>query len=508
MDKMIIAYDLGTGGVKASVFDLNGVEKDFSFYSYNTSYPEGNMHEQKPADWWNGIIKSTKKLLTDEYRGKIAALAISGHSLGVVPLDKEGNLLRENTPIWSDTRASAQSKSFFKVIDYENWYMTTGNGFPPECYSLFKMMWYKEHEPEMFDKVYKIIGTKDYCNYKLTGIMCTDHSYASGSGAYDLLRMDYRADFIEAAGLDPSLFPEILASDSEVGTLTSEAAELLGLSTEVKVICGGVDNSCMALGARGIEDGRLYTSLGSSSWIALTSHEPVLNSSNRTFVFAHVIEGMYASATSIFAAGSSLKWARNTVGMNLVEQEESGGKDAFVRMNELAAESPVGANKLIFNPSLAGGSMIEESPLIKGGFVGLTLSHSQSDMIRSVFEGIALNLRFALEILAKTSKLAGSMLMVGGGSKSDFWRQMFADIFNMEILKTNIDQNAASLGAAALAAKGAGLWKDYSIVDKIHHLQTAEVPEPGAVGKYDKIYPKFRQIAHYMSESGKILAED
>jgi len=185
----IIAYDLGTGGIKASLFEVSGKSLANTFSSYDTVYTGSAFHEQDPDDWWNGILKTTTELMgkTGADPAEVVGISISGHSLGVVPVDKDGNLLTHKTPIWSDKRAYKQTLAFFEHIPYETYYMTTGIGFPAECYSVFKMMWYRDNEPEMYSKVYKFLGSKDYCNLRLTGRMCTDNSYASGSGVYSLL---------------------------------------------------------------------------------------------------------------------------------------------------------------------------------------------------------------------------------------------------------------------------------------------------------------------------------
>src|SRR5659263_41837 len=166
MNEKIIAYDLGTGGIKASLYSIDGSSLAGTFLSYDTVYASGNIPEQSPAVWWDGIISTTKELVavTAVCPSDIVGIAISGHSLGVVPVDIDGTLLRELTPIWSDARAEKQAAEFFNKIDYTDWYLTTGNGFPAECYSVFKIMWYRAHEPEMFARVHKILGSKDYCN--------------------------------------------------------------------------------------------------------------------------------------------------------------------------------------------------------------------------------------------------------------------------------------------------------------------------------------------------------
>lgn len=506
----IIAYDLGTGGIKASLFTIEGVSLADAFEQYDAVYKSGGVHEQSPALWWNGILSSTRHLMqkTATPPADVVGISISGHSLGVVPVDREGNLLRECTPLWSDTRAVKQAEAFFTKIPYEQWYMTTGNGFPAECYSVFKIMWYRDNEPALYEKAYKILGSKDYCNLKLTGRMCTDQSYASGSGVYDLKQRCYMDTLIAAAGVRKELFPELLQSHEVVGTLTPEAAAALGLTTNVRVVAGGVDNSCMALGAKGIKNGRAYLSLGSSSWIAVVGDQPLLDFTYKPFVFAHVVEGLYASATSIFAAGSSFRWVRDTLCPDLVAQEARGEvADAYIEMNKLAARSPIGANGVLFNPSLAGGAMIEETKNIRGGFLGLGLSHDRCDLIRASLEGITYNLYYALTILEKYQDKLPELLLVGGGSKSPFWRQMFADVFDMRILKTSIDQNAASLGAAALAAYGLGYWKSYDVIDRVHELQSVEHPDAERTRAYRQHYELSRFGAHFMALYGDKLQQ-
>ncbi len=311
----IIAYDLGTGGVKASLYDGEMRTLFKTFAPYPTAYPAPCMHEQRPEDWWNAVVSSTRSLVegsgTDP--SSIKALALSGHSLVTVPIDRDGRLLADSVPIWSDTRAGLEAEDFFTRIREEDWYLATGNGFPAPCYSIFKLMWTKKHQPELFSRIWKVPGSKDYINFRLTGNCCMDHSYASGTGAYDLAAHRMRADFLEAAGIPAGLFPDIVPSHTVVGTIRPDAAREIGLSEQTLVACGGVDNACMALGAVGTGDGRIYTSLGSSSWVPVNSRKPVLDFRKKPYVFAHIEEGLYTSAFSIFAGGSSFSWAKDVL---------------------------------------------------------------------------------------------------------------------------------------------------------------------------------------------------
>lgn len=496
----IIAYDLGTGGCKASLYDYEGKCIHGEFTSYDTLYPHSGWHEQRPEDWWQAVVDSTHKLIkaTTVSPQHIKSIGMSGHSLGLIPLDNSGKLLRDSVPIWSDSRPTEQQTApFFDKIDEEDWYMTTGNGFPPPLYTIFKIMWLRDNEPEIFSQTDKVIGTKDYVNYKFTGVVATDHSYASGTGVYNLHSQSYQNDFIEAAGVSPDIFCNPLNSTDVLGCLTTNAAEELGLHTSVKVVAGGVDNSCMALGARCFQEGRAYNSLGSSAWIAISSDKPLLNSTTRPYVFAHVVPNMSVSATAIFSAGSSFQWLRDKMFSDL--------ENGYVDMTNLASQSPVGANNLLFNPSLSGGSMLDKSPNIRGAFAGIDHKHTQNDIIRSVMEGVSFGLKKSFNELNKLASVDNEMLVVGGGSKSQLWRQIYADMYNRKIVKTNVDQQAAALGAAALAAVGTNVWSDFSKIDEIHKTESTDLPIKENTDTYNKLFEIYEKMSDYHSELGDML---
>jgi xylulokinase len=509
MNKKIISFDLGTGGNKASLYDMEGNCLASAFVPYTTHYPQVGWHEQRPMDWWNAVVESTRKLMTSGGVDKndIVCLGISGHSLGAVPVDKDGNLLRESTPIWSDIRAQKEVEEFFAKVDPTAWYLITGNGFPAACYTIFKVMWYRNHEPEMFEKVYKILGTKDYINFKLTGELKTDFSYASGTGIYDLKGWEYSTEFMRASEICEDVWPEIVPSTQILGEVRPDVAELLGLSQHVQVVCGGVDNSCMALGAKNIRDGRVYTSLGSSAWIAVSAEEPVLDKKYKPYVFAHVMPNMFTSAVSIFSAGSSFTWVKDNLCEDLIAESKATNQDVYSLMNQVAEKAPVGSNKLLFNPSLAGGTSQDASVHMRGAYIGLDLKHGKPELIRAAMEGIALNLRLRLDLLRRYTKLEDEILFVGGGAKSRFYLGIFADAFNTRILKTNVDQDAGALGAAAIAAVGCGLWDSFDKIDSIH--KTVEFVEPNKENncKYEKLLPVFDLAAEYQAKISDALQE-
>jgi len=368
-------------------------------------------------------------------------------------------------------------------------------------------MWVRDHEPELYDRIAQVIGTKDYINYRLTGRIVTDPSYASGSGVYDLLGGDYAPELLRAAGLPREILPDIVPSTEVIGELSAEAAKALGLPRTLAVVAGGVDNSCMALGARNTAEGRVYNALGSSSWIAVSSQTPLLEDRVRPYVFAHVIPGMYTSATSIFSAGTSFRWVRDQLCRDVVRDAEAQGEDPYERMTALAARSPVGANHLLFCPSLAGGTALEGGPHVRGAYLGLDLGHTRADLIRAAMEGIAMSLRLALDALRRLTSLADEMVIVGGGGSSGLWRQICADVYGTPVVQTSVDRQAAALGAAAVAAVGAGLWTDFSRVDEIHQVHEIAQPIPEHSTVYERLLPTYMRAMQQQAELGEMLSQ-
>jgi xylulokinase len=502
----ILAFDLGTGGNKASLYDAEGNCLSRHFEAYETFFPHACWHEQRPEQWWEAVIKSTRALIQKSGVDStlIKYIAMSGHSMSVVPIDANGKLLRDSVPIWSDTRAKKQAAEFFQKIKYDEWYMTTGNGFSRECYAVFKMMWYRDNEPLLYENTYRVLGTKDYINFRLTGKLLTDNSYASGSGVYDLKKRTYQNEYMKASGLRACLFPDIVPSHAIVGKILPAVADALQLPRDLRVMAGGGDNSCMALGAGNLKPGRVYLSLGTSAWIAVSSEQPVVDSNIKPFVFDHVVPGLYTSATSIFSAGNSLSWASEIL-RGYRDQAALQNQSPYALMDIDAVTSPIGANGLLFNPSLAGAPASYDAPGVRGALLGLQLHHTTADIVRAVLEGIAMDLCLMHRKLEAICDIDREIVIVGGGSKSRFWRQLFADIFDRTFVRISTDQDAASLGAAAVAAVGAGIWKDYSYIDNVIKRLESIAPIPENARRYEALISRYARIIPQLSQIGGIM---
>ena len=496
----VLSYDLGTSGIKASLFDENATCLKQTVAEYPTSYRTGGICEQSPKDWWSALKTATASLISEGIDiAQISAIGLSGHSLGVVAIDKNGNLLSEQTPIWSDARAVEETKAFFSVVDEREWYETTGCGLSSHLYSVFKILWYKTHEPLLYKNAVTFFGTKDYINFRLTGVIATDHSYASGSGVYDLQARRYREDWIAQAGLELFKFPPICDSDEVIGTVLPEVAAELGLPAGVAVVGGGVDNACMTLGAGCFAVGDAYTSLGSSAWVSAVTDHPRVDFEKKLYTWAHCVKGMYIPSAGIYSAGTSLSWVKKNL---LGEQCED-----YALIERMVAASPMGANGVIFCPVLAGGSPMDASPNMKGALCGLELSIGKEDILRAVYEGMAMELRLCLDALFPNEDMAGGMLYaVGGGVLSAEARRIYANVLDRTVRIGSMPRNAAALGAAALALKGIGLWRNYQALKEICASVGAEAPDPSVVAFYRSHAHRFFLVCQQQAELQKLLS--
>ena len=490
--KKVLAFDLGTGSVKAALFDEDAVCLGETVVPYPLyCSPDGIFKEQNPSDWWSGVCAAAKALLKDRTDlSEITAIALSGHSLGIVPVNDRHELLCDRTPIWSDTRAGAEAADFFRRIDERTWYEDTGCGFSPASYPIFKLMWMKAHQPAVYGEAAAFIGTKDYINLLLTGRVATDISYASGTGLFSLSGGDYVQRYVEAAGLDAAKLPPIRRSRDILGTLKPELAAAWGLSPDTAVICGGVDNACMCLGAGCYENGDAYVSLGSSAWVASCAEGPVTGFQQRLYTFAHCVDGLTIPAAGIYAAGTSLEWILDTVFPALREEDAP-----YAAFDRLAERSPLGAHQVIFCPMLAGGSGVDASPRLRGGFSNLTLGTTREDLARATLEGVAMELSLALDALSARLPLADTLPVMGGGAKSRLWLDIYANVFGKNLRHSALARNASALGAAALAFHGAGLWRDYGKIQEAHRRQAAVTAvDADKQALYQQVKQQFNRI--------------
>ncbi|WP_158602950.1 xylulokinase [Jiangella rhizosphaerae] len=490
----VLALDLGTGGCKATLWSADAVCLADAVVPYPTSHPAPGRNEQRTSDWWQAVVTAVRRLAeaVPDTAGRVAAVGLSGQSLGVVQVGAAHETLRDATPIWSDIRATAQAEELFRTVDERSWYEHTGNGFTPALYPLVKAAWLRQDDPAAWARTRYLLGSKDWLNLRLTGEIGTDVSYASGSGALDIRAGRYDVDLLAAAGLDPGLLPEPRPSTDVLGGLSPAAAGELGLRAGTTVVLGAVDNACMALGSLTWTDGAIYAALGSSSWITVSASQPLVEWSARPYVFRHAVEGQFLSALSTFSSGTSLEWLRELVAPDLTSAE-------FIGLGAAAASRTDGP---VFLPMLAGGTPLEGGAGARGAVVGLDLATGRADLARAALEGIAFALRRSLDRMRELSGTSADVLLTGGGSRHDGWNQIYADILGVPLVRTTVDQQAATLGAAAIAFVGSGLWSSFEPVDAAHVSVAEYVPQPSAAEHYARLRARFDALVADLAPRG------
>lgn len=490
MDTILLAFDIGTSGLKASLVDENlNVLRNVTT-TYPTHHLSGGACEQESADWWMSAVRAMMMLreLSPEYVKRVEAIGISGHMLGCLPMDAEGQALRP-AMIHADTRALAISNRLRAQYGRDYFYDITGNVLSPAS-SLCKAIWLKENEPEVYEKTVRFLQSKDYLVYRLCGKMdTTDLSDASHGGLMNLSTRQYDPDIFSVTGLDVNKYPQIRSSCEIAGYLTEEAACHLGLRAGIPVSVGGGDGACANVGAGAATPGTFYLSLGTTAWIAGPMSQPFIDPKHRVF-HMYTLDG---NGCNVFGtaqcAGRSISWA-----MDLFDISTARAFDAS------AAQSPAGAGGLIYLPYLEG----ERSPvfdaLAQGVFFGIDTTHKRDHFTRAVLEGVAMGLSQILDTFREREDIR-ALRIIGGGAKSKLWKQIISDVCDVTLMDVStFSDSATSLGAAAAAGVGIGLYS--GLPDAVRHIRISGSFEPDAQTqpvyalnkkRYAMLYPALRE---------------
>lgn len=490
-EKYVLAHDLGTTGNKASFFDSKGKVKASAFSGYPTAYPQANWVEQDPEDWWRAVCLSTRQLLgeTGIQKEDVACVSFSGQMMGCVALDQNARHLR-SAIIWADTRAVSEAQQLLEAVGMERAYRITGHR-ASASYSAAKIMWVRDHQPEIFEKTYKFVQPKDAIVARLTGVFATDYSDASGTNLYDLVTYDWSVEMLKAAGLERALLPELHEATNMVGQVKGAVAEEIGLAVGTPVVIGGGDGCCAAAGAGVVREGSAYNNLGTSSWIAIASQTPIFDPTLRTFTFAHLMRGMYSPCGTMQTAGGAYQWFRDNICYEEREAAEKLSISAYDLMNLEAEKSPPGANGLTFFPYLLGERSPRWNSDARGVYFGLSMTHSRADMIRATLEGVCLNLRVILDAFRQQGSAISAMRVIGGGAKGRFWRQLLADIYQIPVQRPSLLVEATSFGAALAGGIGVGLYPGWDLAEQLTPISDVANPDPKVAVLYQRKYDFF-----------------
>lgn len=447
---MIIAHDLGTSGDKASLHDEHGGTLASCTVTYPTDHGHGGRAEQDPEHWWQAVGEASRELLSRAGVGAaaVSAVGLSGQMMGAVFLDGDRRPVRP-AMIWADSRATAQTDALLAAVGQERAYRLLGHRINA-TYTLPKMMWVRDNEPEPWARTNSVCVAKDYVTARLTGELVTDPSDASSTDAYDLGSGTWSDLMLGAAGMPADLLPPVVPSTTVVGRLTPRTAEHTGLRPSTVVVVGGGDGPMASVGAGAVSpaDGA-YVCLGSSAWVACSAEEPMLDPGMRMFSFEHVVPGQYVPTATMQAAGSCLQWVVDLL-------EPAGGPGRYDRLLHEAVGARAAEDGVFFLPYLLGERSPLWDPAAAGTFVGLQRHHGRAEMVRAVLEGVAFNLRSCLRAFDDNGRGPESLDVIGGGAASDEWLQVLADVWGLPFRRRSITEDATSLGAAVTTLVAVG----------------------------------------------------
>jgi xylulokinase len=493
MSKLLLAHDLGTSGNKATIFSEAGELIESVSHEYPTEYAPGGFAEQDPAHWWEAVCITSKKLMERRDPADVVAISFSGQMMGCLCVDRNGVPLRKHI-LYCDQRSVKEEAAFKEKGGGDEIYRITGHR-ASASYGATKLMWVRDNQPGIYKKTFKMLNAKDWLTFRLTGRMIAEPTDASSTNLYDLVKGDWSDQLVKAAGLERDMLPGIIPSIGIVGELTREAAEALGSKPGIPVVAGAGDGICAGVGAGSVAPGLAYNYLGSSSWIATTSEKPLYDPLQRTFTWAHAVPGTFHPTGTMQTASASYAWLKREICREEAETASREGKSAFQIMDRVAAGSPPGSNGLVYLPYLLGERTPRWNPIARGGFIGLTMTHTRSDIVRSVLEGVSMNLSIIVDIFRGQGLSVDKMIVIGGGAKGKLWRDIMADIYEVEINVPNYLEEATSIGAAIIAGVGAGIYKDFSVVNKFFNVVDTVCPRPGNLETYrrhkklfDKLY--------------------
>lgn len=480
---MIIAHDLGTTGNKASLHSDDGKMLQHCTISYPAHFASGGVAEQNPMDWWNAVGGASKKLLqmANISADQITGIGISGQMMGAIFLDENFNPTRDAI-IWADFRAQKQSDLLIEKIGLEKAYKKLGHRLNP-TYSISKVMWVRDNQPDIWAKTKHICIAKDFVNQKLTGRFVTEPSDASSTNCFDQIKLNWDTEILNAANIPISYFPEIVASTTVIGGLTKDAAEHVGLNAGTPVVAGGGDGPMAALGAGIIEpsDGA-YVCMGSSSWVAVSTDKPLHDPKMRSMTWNHIVPNKFSPTATMQAGGASLQW----IVEDLLPASE---KDRYKILLDEAGKVNSSDDGLFFLPHILGERSPYWNPSAAGAFIGLGRHHDRSYLVRAVLEGVAFNLLTCIQAFTDNGVPIKQVDVIGGGAESALWLQIFADIWGVKVRSRSIVEDANSLGAAVttLVALGKG---EFSMVKQLSTI-TAEFTPSSQSLKYQKQHKVF-----------------
>lgn len=478
---MWLGIDIGTGGSRALLVDERGAVRA----GYTAPHEDMRMErplwaEQRPENWWDAAVLAIRGVLAaaGAAGSDIQGIGLSGQMHGLVILDAAHAVIRPSL-IWCDQRSQSQVDAVNakvgreKVLEFIANPVLTG-------FTLPKLLWVRDNEPQHFDRVRKMLLPKDYVRFRLTGGFASEVSDASGTAVFDVVRRRWSFEMMDALGLDRAILPTCHESSDVTGRITPLVAELTGLRAGTPVVGGAGDQASSAVGNGIVEEGIVSCTLGTSGVVFAHMEKVAYDPAGRVHTFCHAVRDKWHVMGVTQGAGLSLQWLRNQLAPGT----------AYDALTAEAAKSPAGAQGLFWLPYLMGERTPHLDATARGGWIGLTNSHTRADLVRALIEGVSYSQRDCLDIIEELGVTVNSVRASGGGAQSPFWRRLLANILNKRVV-TLETQEGSAYGAALLALAGTGA---YASVPEVCRVAIRETDSISAESNDAAFYERGHQV--------------
>ncbi|UCD29542.1 MAG: xylulokinase [Planctomycetota bacterium] len=505
---LLCGIDIGTSATKTLLCTAKGRVLATAGVEYPVYTPKPGWSEQEPDDWWKATVKGIAAVCKKAKKkpSQITGIGLSGQMHGSVFVGKNGKSLRRAL-LWNDQRTAAECAEIEKRAGGRKKLISMVSNVALTGFTAPKILWVRKHDPKTYAKTYKVLLPKDYIRLKLTGEYAGEVSDAAGTLLLDIKKRRWHKGLLGKLGIDADMMPPVYESPEVSGKISDAVAKLTGLKAGTPVVGGAGDQPAGAVGNGIVRAGIVSATMGTSGVVFAHSDKAVPNADGNLQSFCHAVPGKWCVFGCMLSAGGSLQWLRNTLFAADVAAAYKAKRDPgklYPQMIQEAAQAPPGCEGLIFLPYLTGERCPYPDPEARGSWVGLTVRHNRSHMIRAVLEGITFGMRDQIEIMRGRGVRIREVRASGGGAQSKFWRQLQADMYKAKVVTINTQEGGA-LGVALLAAVGTGLYSSVpeACAAAIKVTETLNAHGPTARA-YDRLYPTYRSL--YQSLRGEFRA--
>ena len=485
--KYFLTLDVGTTAVKAGLFSEKLDPVAFAIKEYSLLTPKTDFVEMEPDTYWEKTKDAIGAALSRSNISASDIVSITCTTQGetLIPIGKNGKHLA-NAVVWLDSRAKAEAESISNHFDKKTVYATTGlpeiNGYCP----IAKILWVKNHQPDLYDATDKFLLLEDYLIYRLSGKFATNPALMCSTGYFDINTDELWTEMLDHCGISAEKFPETFPSGVVVGEILPEVAEVLALTPQTKITTGAMDQVASAIGSGNITLGTVTETTGTAQVVAATCEKSVPEEWSPVMVYRHAVEDKFLKIVINQTAGIAYKWFRNEFCIDLMNSEE----DAFDLMGRIAEKEPALSRGLTFFPHLTGMQFPHSDESLRGVFFGVGLDTNRGCFIRSIMEGVGYMLRESIEEMDIDPDC---IISLGGGAKSPLWSQIKADICGTTIAVLENDEST-SLGAAVIGGVAAGVFNDFEAAWETISRKREFSPTAENHALYQKGYCEYREM--------------